>query len=86
MAFVITQPCIGVKDAACVAVCPVDVIHPTPDEPGFAEAKQLFIDQENCIHCFLCAAECPVGAIFAVEDVPAAWATDIETNAAFYRK
>jgi hypothetical protein len=29
MAFVITKPCIGVKDTACIVVCPVDVIHPT---------------------------------------------------------
>jgi ferredoxin len=27
MAYVITQPCIGVKDASCVEVCPVDCIH-----------------------------------------------------------
>jgi NAD-dependent dihydropyrimidine dehydrogenase PreA subunit len=25
---VITFPCIGVKDASCVDVCPVDCIHP----------------------------------------------------------
>ncbi|HYT46384.1 MAG TPA: ferredoxin, partial [Methylomirabilota bacterium] len=28
MTYVITQPCIGVKDASCVDVCPVDCIHP----------------------------------------------------------
>jgi len=26
MAYIITQPCINVKDAACVAVCPVVAI------------------------------------------------------------
>ena len=26
MAYVITQPCIGTKDASCVEVCPVDCI------------------------------------------------------------
>jgi NAD-dependent dihydropyrimidine dehydrogenase PreA subunit len=30
---VINEPCIGVKDNSCVEVCPVDCIHPTPDEP-----------------------------------------------------
>ena len=28
MPFVITDPCIGTKDTACVDVCPVDCIHP----------------------------------------------------------
>jgi NAD-dependent dihydropyrimidine dehydrogenase PreA subunit len=41
MAYVIAEPCIGVKDSSCVEVCPVDCIHPT-DEPGVAEAEQRF--------------------------------------------
>jgi NAD-dependent dihydropyrimidine dehydrogenase PreA subunit len=32
--YVIKEPCIGVKDASCTEVCPVDCIHPTADEPG----------------------------------------------------
>ena len=28
MPFIITDPCIGTKDAACIDVCPVDCIHP----------------------------------------------------------
>jgi ferredoxin len=28
MAYVIAEPCIGVKDTACVDACPVDCIHP----------------------------------------------------------
>ena len=35
MPFVITDPCIGTKDSACVDVCPVDCIHPRKDEPEF---------------------------------------------------
>ena len=27
MAYVIAEPCIGVKDSACVDACPVDCIH-----------------------------------------------------------
>ena len=27
MAFVVTEPCVGVKDHACVDVCPVDCIY-----------------------------------------------------------
>ena len=33
MAYVITQPCIGTKDASCVEVCPVDCIIVDPDQP-----------------------------------------------------
>ena len=39
MAYVIAQPCIGVKDTACVTVCPCDCIHPKADEAGFAQAR-----------------------------------------------
>ena len=42
MAFVIAEPCIGVKDTACVDACPVDCIHPKKDtvyEDGRASMK-----------------------------------------------
>ena len=84
MAFVICKPCIGVKDSACVTICPVDCIHPTPDESGFAAADQLFINPGECIHCGLCVDECPVKAIFAEEDVPAEWQEFIEKNRQYY--
>jgi NAD-dependent dihydropyrimidine dehydrogenase PreA subunit len=85
MAYVIAQPCIGVKDTACVTVCPVDVIHPRPDENGFADAEQLYIDPEPCIDCGLCAGECPVNAIFADNDLPAEWQEFLEKNAAHFK-
>jgi NAD-dependent dihydropyrimidine dehydrogenase PreA subunit len=85
MAYVIAQPCIGVKDTACVTVCPVDCIHPRNDAAGFAAVDQLFIDPEVCIDCGHCVHECPVNAIFPEEDVPAEWASFIEKNAAYFR-
>ena len=85
MAYVIAKPCINVKDTACIAVCPCDCIHPTPEEPGFAAVEQLYIDQDECIHCMLCAEECPVKAIFPDDDLPAEWAEFLEKNAAYYR-
>jgi 6,7-dimethyl-8-ribityllumazine synthase len=57
MAFVIARPCVGVKDTACVVVCPVDVIHPTKEEPEFNKVEQLFIDPVDCIHCGLCVGD-----------------------------
>jgi len=41
MAYVIAEPCTGVKDTACVDVCLVDAIHPKRTETGFSTAPQL---------------------------------------------
>jgi ferredoxin len=62
MPYVITEACIGVKDKACVDVCPVDCI--------YEGEKQLFIHPDECIDCGACEPECPVTAIFPEEDVP----------------
>ena len=35
MPHIIAEPCIGTKDTSCVAVCPVDCIHPTDEEAEF---------------------------------------------------
>ncbi|HXW04616.1 MAG TPA: ferredoxin family protein [Vicinamibacterales bacterium] len=68
MPFVITDPCIGTKDASCVDVCPVDCIHPRKDEPEFASATMLYIHPEECIDCGACAPACPVSAIYDSHD------------------
>lgn len=85
MAYVIAKPCIGVKEAACVVVCPCDCIHPTPEEGGFSAAEQLYIDPDRCIDCTLCAHECPTGAIFPESDLPAEWQMFIERNASHFK-
>jgi ferredoxin len=84
MAYVIALPCIGVKNTACIAVCPVDAIHPTKDEAGFESAEQLYINPADCICCHLCESECPVNAIFDEGDLPAEWSHFLEKNAAHY--
>ena len=63
MPHVITQSCCG--DASCVFACPVNCIHPTPDEPGFAVTEMLYIDPQACVDCGACVSACPVGAIVA---------------------
>ncbi len=85
MAYVIAQPCVGVKDTACIAVCPMDCIHPKPDESGFVEAAMLYINPAECIDCGLCAGECPVNAIFLDDDLPAEWADFVQRNAEHYK-
>ena len=84
MAYIITEPCIGVKDTACVDVCPVDCIHPRKDEAGFAEAEMLYIDPAECIDCNACVPACPVNAIFEESEVPDKWKHFIEINAQHY--
>jgi len=81
MAYVIAEPCINEKDASCVEVCPVDCIHPTPDESGFGEARQLFIDPEECIDCDACVEACPVDAIYPEDLLPDRWADYARVNA-----
>ena len=80
MAYVITEACIGIKDAACVDICPMDCIHPRKDEPGYATADQLFIDPVECIDCGACEPECPVNAIYHEDDVPEEYQVYIAKN------
>jgi ferredoxin len=73
MAHVVTAPCFGCKYTDCVLACPVD---------AFREGeKMLYIDPETCIDCRQCVPVCPVGAIFAEEDVPDEWTPFIPLNA-----
>lgn len=76
MAFIIVEPCIDVKDSACVDVCPVECIYEGPD--------QYYIQPDECIDCALCVPECPVEAIFDEDDVPDQWLDYIEKNRAFF--
>jgi NAD-dependent dihydropyrimidine dehydrogenase PreA subunit len=63
MAHIISQPCIGTKDSACVEVCPVECIYEGDD--------QFYIHPDECIDCGACVPACPVSAIFPEEDMPA---------------
>ncbi len=78
MTYVITEPCIDLKDATCVDVCPVDCIHTTDDD------NQYYIDPEICIDCEACVFVCPVDAIFYEEDVPDKWKDFIGRNSVYF--
>lgn len=86
MAYVITSKCSETKDASCFGVCPVDCIHPADDEAGFAEAKQLYINPDECIDCDACLPACPVEAIYPANRVPAELIDSVQANADFYRE
>ncbi|MCX4673137.1 FAD-dependent oxidoreductase [Streptomyces sp. NBC_01381] len=82
MTYAITQTCC--TDATCVAVCPVNCIHPTPQEREFGSTEMLHIDPTTCIGCGACADACPVDAIFPVDGLPAAQQEYAEINSAYY--
>ncbi len=84
MAYVIAEPCIGTKDNSCVEVCPVDCIHPTPEEPGYDAAEMLYIDPEECIDCDACVEACPVDACFAEDQLPDEWQKYTQINADYF--
>lgn len=84
MPHIVTQSCCS--DASCVYACPVNCIHPTPDEPDFLTAEMLHIDPSSCVDCGACVSACPVDAI-----VPKAKLTDaqlpfLQINADFYKQ
>ncbi|QZT62080.1 FAD-dependent oxidoreductase [Mycolicibacterium austroafricanum] len=84
MPHVITQSCCS--DGSCVYACPVNCIHPTPDEPGFATAEMLYIDPVACVDCGACVSACPVGAIAPDTRLDPEQLPFVELNAAFYPK
>ncbi|MEU5286537.1 FAD-dependent oxidoreductase [Streptomyces sp. NPDC020755] len=82
MTYAITQTCCN--DATCVAVCPVNCIHPTPEERAFGSTEMLHIDPRACIDCGACADACPVDAIFPVDSLSPAQREYADINAAYY--
>ncbi len=75
LTYIITEPCIDLKDKSCVDVCPVDCIHEAD--------RMLVIDPEECIDCGACEPECPVEAIFPEDAVPDKWEPFIKINYAY---
>ncbi len=86
VAYVIAEPCIGVKDTACVEVCPVDCIHPKKDEAAFDGENKLYIDPDVCIDCGACVPVCPVQAIFPEDELPEKWARFAQVDRDWYAR
>jgi NAD-dependent dihydropyrimidine dehydrogenase PreA subunit len=77
LAYIVTSPCIGTKDTACMKVCPMDCFYDAGD--------MLVINPDECIGCGLCLPECPVAAIFPMNEVPENEKSFIARNAEFFR-
>jgi len=76
MTFVIAQPCVDVKDKACIEACPVDCI--------YEGERSLYIHPDECVDCGACDPVCPVEAIFYVDDVPDGWEEYTRANVEFF--
>lgn len=95
MAYVITDRCAGVCEAACVESCPTDCIAgPFPLEDLVAggpkadairaSGAQLYINPDDCIDCGACVAVCPTQAIIHEDDLAPHEERHRLANAAFY--
>jgi NAD-dependent dihydropyrimidine dehydrogenase PreA subunit len=78
MSYVIAQPCVDVKDKACIDECPVDCI--------YEGQRSLYIHPSECVDCGACDPVCPVEAIYYAEDVPDEWADYVRANAEFFEE
>ncbi|HET7760861.1 MAG TPA: ferredoxin [Phycicoccus sp.] len=76
MTYVIAQPCVDVKDRACVDECPVDCI--------YEGARSLYIHPDECVDCGACEPVCPVEAIYYEDDLPEQWNDYLTDNATFF--
>ncbi len=77
MAYVIAEPCSGVKCSQCVNVCPVSCIYSRSVD------DQYYINPEECIECSTCVAECPVEAIFHENQLPEEWSDYLCKNSSY---
>lgn len=50
MPYVVAQPCVDVKDKACVDECPVDCI--------YEGSRSLYINPNECVDCGACEPVC----------------------------
>jgi NAD-dependent dihydropyrimidine dehydrogenase PreA subunit len=79
MTYIIAEPCVDVKDAACVDVCPVDCIYTTDEDNIF------LINPDECIDCAACEPVCPVVAIFPEDTVPEQWNNYTQMNYDYFK-
>ena len=76
MTYVISQPCVDLKDRACVDECPVDCI--------YEGKRMLYIHPDECVDCGACEPVCPVEAIFYEDDTPEQWKDYYKANVEFF--
>ncbi len=78
MTYVIGEPCVDIRDKACVDECPVDCI--------YEGERMLYIHPDECVDCAACEPVCPVEAIIYVDDATDDWQPYVAANADFFRR
>ena len=76
MTYVIAEPCVDIKDRACIEECPVDCI--------YEGERMLYIHPDECVDCGACEPVCPVESIYYEDDVPDQWSQYTQINADFF--
>ena len=61
MTYVITLPCVDLKDKTCIDECPVDCI--------YEGERMLYIHPDECVDCGACEPVCPADAIYYEDDL-----------------
>ena len=74
--YVIAEPCVDLKDKACIEECPVDCI--------YEGQRMLYIQPDECVDCGACEPVCPVEAIYYEDDVPVEWTAYTAANVEFF--
>ena len=85
MPYVIANPCVGVKGAAFVDVCPSDCIQPTKDEAKLGTSAQLYTNPDDCIDCAL-ASRSAQSPRFPLEELPEKWKHFVQIDAEWYAR
>lgn len=78
MTYVIAEPCVDLKDKACIEECPVDCI--------YEGERMLYIQPDECVDCGACEPVCPVEAIFYEDDVKEEWREYYNANVVFFEE
>ena len=73
MTYVIGEPCVDIRDKACVDECPVDCI--------YEGDRMLYIHPDECVDCAACEPVCPVEAIVYIDDASDEWQPYVSANA-----
>ena len=76
MTYEIAEPCVDIKDKACIEECPVDCI--------YEGKRSLYIHPDECVDCGACEPVCPVEAIFYEDDTPEKWKDYYRANVDFF--
>ena len=75
MTYVISEPCIDVKDKSCIEECPVDCI--------YEGDRMLYIHPDECVDCGACEPVCRLRPS-STTTTSAQWTDFTAANAAFF--